>query len=158
MYFYNYVCLNVFTYVRTHTHTNTHKYTHIHYISHQLYIRSWHKIYFNLQAANPGCLLEDFVRWYSPRDWIEGEEEEVMTSLPDNTTLLDPSTGSSKDSAPTKERLQYEETGEGDGWEDEDWDVVIEDEQKVDYSNEPGDVQEQSGEEEGVKLQTSPKV
>lgn len=28
------------------------------------------------QAANPGCLLEDFVRWYSPRDWIEGSEAE----------------------------------------------------------------------------------
>ena len=26
------------------------------------------------QAANPGCLLEDFVRWYSPRDWIECNE------------------------------------------------------------------------------------
>ena len=23
------------------------------------------------QAANPGCLLGDFVRWYSPRDWQE---------------------------------------------------------------------------------------
>ena len=23
------------------------------------------------QAANPGCILEDFVRWYSPPDWIE---------------------------------------------------------------------------------------
>lgn len=23
------------------------------------------------KAANPGCTLEDFVRWYSPRDWIE---------------------------------------------------------------------------------------
>lgn len=22
------------------------------------------------QAANPGCVLEDFVRWYSPRDYI----------------------------------------------------------------------------------------
>ncbi|EDV26954.1 uncharacterized protein TRIADDRAFT_23084 [Trichoplax adhaerens] len=22
------------------------------------------------KAANPGCILEDFVRWYSPRDWI----------------------------------------------------------------------------------------
>ena len=29
-----------------------------------------------MQAANPGCRLEDFVRWYSPRDWEEGEEEE----------------------------------------------------------------------------------
>uniref|UniRef100_A0A5F9CZX9 Rab3 GTPase-activating protein catalytic subunit n=1 Tax=Oryctolagus cuniculus TaxID=9986 RepID=A0A5F9CZX9_RABIT len=25
------------------------------------------------QAANPGCFLEDFVRWYSPRDYIEEE-------------------------------------------------------------------------------------
>jgi len=23
------------------------------------------------KAANPGCVLADFVRWYSPRDWIE---------------------------------------------------------------------------------------
>lgn len=22
------------------------------------------------KAANPGCCLEDFVRWHSPRDWI----------------------------------------------------------------------------------------
>ncbi|XP_071792280.1 rab3 GTPase-activating protein catalytic subunit-like isoform X2 [Asterias amurensis] len=28
------------------------------------------------KAANPGCELEDFVRWYSPRDWVEDEEEE----------------------------------------------------------------------------------
>lgn len=26
------------------------------------------------QAANPGCVLEDFVRWYSPRDYVEEEE------------------------------------------------------------------------------------
>ena len=24
-----------------------------------------------VQAANPGCILEDFVRWYSPLDWRE---------------------------------------------------------------------------------------
>ncbi|CAJ0940641.1 unnamed protein product [Ranitomeya imitator] len=29
-----------------------------------------------LQAANPGCCLEDFVRWYSPRDYIEEEAED----------------------------------------------------------------------------------
>src|SRR6218665_932695 len=23
------------------------------------------------KAANPGCILGDFVRWYSPRDWVE---------------------------------------------------------------------------------------
>ncbi|XP_064646210.1 rab3 GTPase-activating protein catalytic subunit-like [Lineus longissimus] len=28
------------------------------------------------KAANPGCVLEDFVRWYSPRDYVI---EEVMT-------------------------------------------------------------------------------
>ncbi|XP_010604488.1 rab3 GTPase-activating protein catalytic subunit isoform X2 [Fukomys damarensis] len=27
----------------------------------------------SFKAANPGCLLEDFVRWYSPRDYIEEE-------------------------------------------------------------------------------------
>lgn len=25
------------------------------------------------QAANPGCILEDFVRWYSPPDWTDNE-------------------------------------------------------------------------------------
>lgn len=27
----------------------------------------------SLQAANPGCVIEDFVRWYSPRDYVEEE-------------------------------------------------------------------------------------
>ncbi|GMI63762.1 hypothetical protein like AT5G55060 [Hibiscus trionum] len=27
------------------------------------------------KAANPGCVLEDFVRWHSPPDWIEDEAE-----------------------------------------------------------------------------------
>ncbi|KAG0715159.1 Rab3 GTPase-activating protein catalytic subunit [Chionoecetes opilio] len=27
----------------------------------------------SFKAANPGAALEDFVRWYSPRDWIEEE-------------------------------------------------------------------------------------
>jgi len=26
------------------------------------------------KAANPGCILGDFVRWYSPRDWVEEKE------------------------------------------------------------------------------------
>lgn len=25
------------------------------------------------KACNPDCLLEDFVRWYSPNDWISDE-------------------------------------------------------------------------------------
>ncbi|XP_066247819.1 rab3 GTPase-activating protein catalytic subunit [Euwallacea similis] len=28
----------------------------------------------SFKAANPGSILEDFIRWYSPRDWIEGNE------------------------------------------------------------------------------------
>lgn len=28
------------------------------------------------KAANPGAVLEDFVRWHSPRDWVEKEEFE----------------------------------------------------------------------------------
>ena len=37
------------------------------------------QFFFNVgfQAANPGAEIEDFVRWHSPRDWIE---EEVVTS------------------------------------------------------------------------------
>ena len=38
----------------------------------------------SFKAANPGCILEDFVRWYSPRDWIieDGEEKrDVNTSI-----------------------------------------------------------------------------
>jgi Rab3 GTPase-activating protein catalytic subunit len=30
------------------------------------------------KAANPGCVLEDFVRWHSPRDWIEEGLEEGL--------------------------------------------------------------------------------
>ena len=34
----------------------------------------------SFKAANPGCLLEDFVRWYSPRDWLEVEVVNVETN------------------------------------------------------------------------------
>ncbi|XP_071978369.1 rab3 GTPase-activating protein catalytic subunit isoform X3 [Engystomops pustulosus] len=30
----------------------------------------------SFKAANPGCCLEDFVRWYSPRDYVEEEVED----------------------------------------------------------------------------------
>ncbi|XP_013865900.1 rab3 GTPase-activating protein catalytic subunit [Austrofundulus limnaeus] len=38
----------------------------------------------SFKAANPGCVLEDFVRWYSPRDYVENAEvdekgNQVMT-------------------------------------------------------------------------------
>ncbi|KAM3591695.1 uncharacterized protein V6R79_005896 [Siganus canaliculatus] len=37
----------------------------------------------SFKAANPGCVLEDFVRWYSPRDYVE---EEVVDDA-GNTSL-----------------------------------------------------------------------
>uniref|UniRef100_A0A672P2B0 Rab3 GTPase-activating protein catalytic subunit n=1 Tax=Sinocyclocheilus grahami TaxID=75366 RepID=A0A672P2B0_SINGR len=38
---------------------------------------------FIISAANPGCCLEDFVRWYSPRDYVEeeGEDEAGQTVI-----------------------------------------------------------------------------
>lgn len=30
----------------------------------------------SFKAANPGCILEDFVRWYSPRDYVLDSEDE----------------------------------------------------------------------------------
>ncbi|KAM6963507.1 rab3 GTPase-activating protein catalytic subunit isoform 2-T2 [Tautogolabrus adspersus] len=30
----------------------------------------------SFKAANPGCVLEDFVRWYSPRDYVEEQAED----------------------------------------------------------------------------------
>lgn len=29
----------------------------------------------SFKAANPRAKIEDFIRWYSPRDWIEGDGE-----------------------------------------------------------------------------------
>jgi hypothetical protein len=27
------------------------------------------------KAANPGCVLGDFIRWHSPKDWVEDTGE-----------------------------------------------------------------------------------
>lgn len=48
----------------------------------------------SIQAANPGCLLEDFVRWYSPRDWIQEDADK------DNSTPGITETGSSAQCPP----------------------------------------------------------
>ncbi|KAF7815840.1 rab3 GTPase-activating protein catalytic subunit [Senna tora] len=40
------------------------------------------------KAANPGCIMEDFVRWYSPPDWIESESStEAQESLDGSESL-----------------------------------------------------------------------
>ncbi|GFS18446.1 rab3 GTPase-activating protein catalytic subunit [Elysia marginata] len=46
----------------------------------------------SFKAANPGCILEDFVRWYSPRDYIvTGENgEEVPVEEGDGETSGNP--------------------------------------------------------------------
>lgn len=36
---------------------------------------------YHVKAANPGCILEDFVRWHSPPDWIETEPSTEAESL-----------------------------------------------------------------------------
>ncbi|KAJ0982957.1 hypothetical protein J5N97_011212 [Dioscorea zingiberensis] len=39
------------------------------------------------QAANPGCVLEDFIRWFSPPDWRESDSDnEENVSAGDNST------------------------------------------------------------------------
>ena len=33
------------------------------------------------KAANPGSVLEDFIRWHSPKDWIESETDSQKGTL-----------------------------------------------------------------------------
>ncbi|KAF3854074.1 hypothetical protein F7725_014762 [Dissostichus mawsoni] len=35
----------------------------------------------SFKAANPGCALDDFVRWYSPRDYVEEEVEDEKGNM-----------------------------------------------------------------------------
>lgn len=52
-----------------------------------LTIDVFYETIFFFQAANPGCVLEDFVKWYSPRDWIEEEVEENGVTVVKGITL-----------------------------------------------------------------------
>ncbi|KAL5583624.1 hypothetical protein UlMin_016066 [Ulmus minor] len=40
------------------------------------------------KAANPGCILEDFVRWHSPPDWTEAEQNNEAEDPSDDTDIL----------------------------------------------------------------------
>ncbi|KAK3017410.1 hypothetical protein RJ639_006704, partial [Escallonia herrerae] len=40
------------------------------------------------KAANPGCILEDFVRWHSPPDWVETETNNEAKKDLDGSDLL----------------------------------------------------------------------
>ena len=35
----------------------------------------------SFKAANPGAILGDFVRWHSPRDWIDAEDGSSKVKL-----------------------------------------------------------------------------
>ncbi|GER54901.1 Rab3 GTPase-activating protein catalytic subunit [Striga asiatica] len=39
------------------------------------------------KAANPGCILEDFVRWHSPPDWMENETSNDTDDISDGSDL-----------------------------------------------------------------------
>ncbi|BBN01260.1 Rab3 GTPase-activating protein catalytic subunit [Marchantia polymorpha subsp. ruderalis] len=42
------------------------------------------------KAANPGCILEDFVRWYSPLDWREGPcSDLILTTSVEDENVAD---------------------------------------------------------------------
>lgn len=38
----------------------------------------------SFKAANPNGKIEDFIRWYSPRDWIENEQGMKITLVNKN--------------------------------------------------------------------------
>ncbi|KAL2476335.1 hypothetical protein Adt_37071 [Abeliophyllum distichum] len=40
------------------------------------------------KAANPGCILEDFVRWHSPPDWMENDANTEVNKTSDGCDLL----------------------------------------------------------------------
>ncbi|XP_015080321.1 rab3 GTPase-activating protein catalytic subunit [Solanum pennellii] len=40
------------------------------------------------KAANPGCILEDFVRWHSPPDWMECDTIDGINETPDANDSL----------------------------------------------------------------------
>ncbi|XP_073151384.1 uncharacterized protein [Henckelia pumila] len=40
------------------------------------------------KAANPGCILEDFVRWHSPPDWMENDSNSDLIDTPDCGDVL----------------------------------------------------------------------
>lgn len=68
------------------------------------------------KAANPGAGLADFVRWFSPSDWV-GENDECMGAIRDaNATEVE--SGEKSVSRPTKGRLSARMSRRGNIWEE----------------------------------------
>ena len=68
------------------------------------------------KAANPGCILGDFVRWYSPRDWIESSP---------------PSSGDESEEARESDVCEAAEKSSPGSWDQSEWDVVTSDDVTV---------------------------
>jgi len=76
------------------------------------------------KAANPGCLLEDFVRWYSPFDWIRGPEtEEEIEEL----RRLKKSKEKENEETSASTTAVTSESSVDEGWDTEDIDIPDED-------------------------------
>ncbi|XP_028754222.1 rab3 GTPase-activating protein catalytic subunit isoform X2 [Neltuma alba] len=60
------------------------------------------------KAANPGCILEDFVRWHSPPDWSECEQDAEAKDSSDG--------GDSAESLSTRGQLSQRMQKEGNLW------------------------------------------
>ncbi|XP_031567041.1 rab3 GTPase-activating protein catalytic subunit-like [Actinia tenebrosa] len=72
------------------------------------------------KAANPGCLLGDFVRWYSPNDWIPGKE---TTEEAEELKLLEVDVEQEKQETGGK---SVETPNVTDGWEEEELELTEE--------------------------------
>ncbi|CAB0004531.1 unnamed protein product, partial [Nesidiocoris tenuis] len=73
------------------------------------------------KAANPRAVIEDFIRWYSPRDWIETDEEDewnqkkgelsARMQLPGNTWLE--VWGTARGVPAKRQKRLFDDTAEG---------------------------------------------
>ena len=61
------------------------------------------------KAANPGCCLEDFLRWYSPKDFEDGKLSQRML-IPNNLWVA--SWGSAKPVPVTRQKRIFDDTKE----------------------------------------------
>ncbi|KAL9957793.1 hypothetical protein ACROYT_G034737 [Oculina patagonica] len=85
------------------------------------------------KAANPGCLLEDFVRWYSPFDWIPGPEtEEEIEEL---RRLRQERDKQNEESSATAVAAVSSESSVEEGWDTEDIEISDEDLLSTETSN-----------------------
>lgn len=79
--------------------------------------------------------MEDFVRWYSPRDWIEGTPPAPAT--PPNDESCDQEGVNDTEGVEGQQSVSGDE---GDGWEGEEW-AVIDSDDEQEATNEETEVE-----------------